>query len=156
MGCRVRGFWVLLLGFVAWVCWFMGLPLGSWVRRLGLWFLFSVFWSLVFTVSSTMIVVDFYFYFFLFFYFSRCHGFYFLFFIFYRGIRGRRRDWGVSPTMVVIDFRGRRGRRRLRFLGVSFLESECLILEFHVNVNINRDCDTWFATVNSNPSASGC
>ena len=40
---RVRVF-SLSLGFAAWVCGFapgfMGLPLGSWVRRLGLWFLF--------------------------------------------------------------------------------------------------------------------
>ena len=33
--------------------------------------------------------------------------------------------------------RGRRGRRRLRFSWGSFVETECLILEFHVNFNRN-------------------
>ena len=51
--------------------------------------------------------------------------------------------------------RGRRGRRRLRFSWGSFVEIECLILEFHVNFN-NRVCDTRFATMNSSPSASRC
>ena len=39
---------------------------------------------------------------------------------------------------------------------ISFLEIKCLIVEFFVNFNRNRVCDTQFATVNSSPLASRC
>ena len=65
-------------------------------------------------------------------------------------------DCGYRGFFFFFYSRGRRGRRRLRFSQGSFVEIECLILEFHVNFNRNRVCDTRFATMNSSPSASRC
>ena len=81
------------------------------------------------------------------------------FFFFQREKRKKKRlrcfvDCGCRGFFFFL--RGRRGRRRLRFSWGSFVEIECLILEFHVNFNRNRVCDTRFATMNSSPSASRC
>ena len=75
----VRGFWVLLLRFATW-------NTSSWVHH---WNAGLVFWSLVFSVSPTMVVVDFFFF--------KCHAFLF------KWRRGRT-NWGVSPIVVVVDF----------------------------------------------------
>ena len=119
----IRGFTVEFVGF-GFCC--LGSSLGfasSWVRRLGFQY-FDLLFSMFRRLWLSWI-----------FFFQRekrkkkrlrcfvdcgCRGFFFFFFL----------------------SRGRRGRRRLRFSWGSFVEIECLILEFHVNFNRNRVCDT--------------
>ena len=50
----------------------------------------------------------------------------------------------------------RENRKETEVSWFSFAEIKCLILEFHVNFNRNRVCDTRFARVNSSSSAERC
>ena len=65
---------------------------------------------------------------------------------------------GFVVSLVVVDFfsKEEEEEEETEVSWVSFVELEYLKLEFHVNFNRNRVCDTWFATVTLSPLALRC
>ena len=64
--------------------------------------------------------------------------------------------WIIFFHMSWTLFQMEKRKKETEVSWVSIVKIERLILEFHVNFNRNRVCDTRFARVNSSSSAERC